>query len=456
MIDSIYFLWTDILLYLIIISFSYMIYRYSTSSLGKLSFIKIFKSKVSIAMAVILSIYFLICILDSIHFKTSNSLNYYNNPIISVLDIILSPISKNKETTYSSPMALYHNNLNNFDGNNKLQHIPSHIINAKQRSSYVLDKFTTSVFSVFCLYLLLLYLYFIFHRYSYNNYGEFIQQIFFKPESQHIKFAIFFSGMVLFLMLFVYLLSFGFHVLGTNKVGEDVLYLCIKSIRTSCVLSIFTLSMLVPLAVLFGVVAGYYGGYIDDIIQYLYTTISSIPGILLIAASILSLQVFVGNYASYFQYIIDRSDLRILILCFILAATGWPSLCRIIRAETLKLRELDFIDAAISLGRSKFSILFKHILPNLRHLILISIVIDFSTLILAEAILSYVGVGVSPTTISWGNMINGARNELAREPVVWWPILSAFIFMFLLVFAANIFADKVRDALDPKFNTIKT
>ena len=84
------------------------------------------------------------------------------------------------------------------------------------------------------------------------------------------------------------------------------------------------------------------------------------------------------------------------------------------------------------------------------HIILITVVLDFSGLVLAEAVLSYVGVGVDPTTMSWGNLINGARLELARDPVVWWPLVSALIFMFLLVLSANFFSDAVRDAFDPK------
>jgi peptide/nickel transport system permease protein len=92
----------------------------------------------------------------------------------------------------------------------------------------------------------------------------------------------------------------------------------------------------------------------------------------------------------------------------------------------------------------------RHLLPNLLHLVLIAVVIDFSGLVLAEAVLSYVGVGVDPTTLSWGNMINGARLEMAREPMVWWSLLAAFTFMFTLVLAANLFSDAVRDAFDPR------
>jgi peptide/nickel transport system permease protein len=106
--------------------------------------------------------------------------------------------------------------------------------------------------------------------------------------------------------------------------------------------------------------------------------------------------------------------------------------------------------AARALGVKNFVIILRHILPNLMHIILITIVLDFSGLVLAEAVLSYIGVGVDPSMQSFGNMINSARLELAREPVVWWSLTAAFIFMFVLVLSANLFADTVRDAFDPK------
>jgi peptide/nickel transport system permease protein len=92
----------------------------------------------------------------------------------------------------------------------------------------------------------------------------------------------------------------------------------------------------------------------------------------------------------------------------------------------------------------------RHILPNVMHIVLIALVMDFSGLVLAEAVLSYIGIGVDPSTISFGTMINTARLELAREPVVWWSLVAAFIFMFVLVLAANLFSDAVRDAFDPR------
>ncbi|MCB1738555.1 MAG: ABC transporter permease, partial [Gammaproteobacteria bacterium] len=143
-------------------------------------------------------------------------------------------------------------------------------------------------------------------------------------------------------------------------------------------------------------------------------------------------------------------DLRLLFLCVILGVTSWTGLCRLLRAETLKLREADYVEAARAAGVGPIRILARHITPNVMHIVLIQVTLDFSALILAEAVLSYVGVGVDPSTPSWGNMINAARLELAREPVVWWSLTAAFAFMFTLVLAANLFADQVREAFDPR------
>jgi peptide/nickel transport system permease protein len=241
-----------------------------------------------------------------------------------------------------------------------------------------------------------------------------------------------------------------YHVLGTDKVGQDVLYLALKSVRTGLLIGTLTTLVMLPLALGLGIAAGYFGGRIDDAIQYLYTTLNSIPGVLLIAASVLVVQVQIESHPELFDTTAARSDVRLLALCAILGATGWTGLARLLRGEALKLRELEFVQAARAFGVGQGRILVRHLLPNVMHLVLITVAIDFSGLVLAEAVLSYVGVGVDPAMISFGNMINGARLELAGGPVVWWQLAAAFVFMFVLVLAANLFADCVRDALDPK------
>lgn len=241
-----------------------------------------------------------------------------------------------------------------------------------------------------------------------------------------------------------------YHLLGTSKIGEDVLYQSLKSIRTGFIIGSVTTLFMLPFAVMFGMMAGYFGGRVDDIIQYIYTTLSSIPAVLLIAAAVLSLQSLMNRHEDWFQTVIGRSDLRLLALCAILGVTSWTTLCRILRGEVLKLREIEFVQAAQGLGVGHFKMMIVHFLPNLIPIILISVVLDFSGLVLAEAVLSYVGVGVDPSSYSWGTMINSARLELARVPIVWWSLTSAFIFMFTFVLSANIFADAIREGFDPR------
>jgi peptide/nickel transport system permease protein len=245
-------------------------------------------------------------------------------------------------------------------------------------------------------------------------------------------------------------LAGSYHVFGTDKVGQDVLYLTLKSIRTGLVIGTITTLAMLPFAVALGIAAGYLGGWVDDVIQYLYTTLNSIPGVLLIAAAVLMMQVVIDTHPDWFATAAQRADARLLALCLILGVTSWTGLCRLLRAETLKLRELEYVQAAQAFGASAARIMGRHILPNVMHIVLISVVMDFSGLVLAEAVLSYIGIGVDPSTISFGTMINTARLELAREPVVWWSLVAAFVFMFILVLAANLFSDAVRDAFDPR------
>ena len=235
--------------------------------------------------------------------------------------------------------------------------------------------------------------------------------------------------------------------------GQDVLYLTLKSIRTALVIGTITTLVMLPFAVALGIMAGYFGGWVDDVIQYLYTTLNSIPGVLLIAAAVLMMQVVIDNHAEWFTTAAERADARLLALCFILGVTSWTGLCRLLRGETLKLRELEYVQAAQAFGVTNARIMARHLLPNVMHIVLIAVVMDFSGLVLAEAVLSYVGIGVDPNTISFGTMINTARMELSREPVVWWSLAAAFVFMFVLVLAANLFSDAVRDAFDPRVMT---
>ena len=227
----------------------------------------------------------------------------------------------------------------------------------------------------------------------------------------------------------------GKHPLGTDRIGRDVLLLSLKSIRTGIIVGLLTTLVAIPFALLLGVCAGYFGGWLDDAIQYLYTVVSSIPTVLFVAA----FMVIFGN--------------GLLQLCLAMGLASWTSLCRLLRAETLKLREAEFVAAAKILGVPPWKILLRHVVPNVLHVVLITTVLRFSSEVLSEAVLTYLGIGVGADTMSWGTMINDARAELTRDPVVWWKLASAFLFMLGLVLPANILGDALRDALDPRLRT---
>ena len=241
-----------------------------------------------------------------------------------------------------------------------------------------------------------------------------------------------------------------YHVFGTDRTGNDVFYQALKSIRTAFVIGTLSTIATLPLAVGLGIVSGYLRGWVDELVQYLYTLLSSIPNVLLIAACVLMMQVFIDTHPDLFETGAERADVRLFLLCVILGLTGWATLCRLLRAETMKLAQLEYVQAATAFGVRSARIMARHIFPNVVHLIVITTVLDFSALILYEAVLSYVGVGVDPSMNSFGGMINLARTEMSRDPLVWWSFAAAFGFMVMLVLAANLFADGVRDAFDPR------
>ncbi len=228
----------------------------------------------------------------------------------------------------------------------------------------------------------------------------------------------------------------GKHLLGTDRIGDDVLYLCLKGIRTGMVIGALTTLLVIPFALFFGIVAGYFGGWVDDVVQYIYTTLSSIPPILLIVS---------------FMVLFENPGLPQLV--FIMGITSWTGLCRVLRGETMKLREAEYVQACEAMGVSRAMIMIRHIVPNVMHLVLITVVLGFSGRVLAEVVLSYIGISVGAETVSWGSMITGALPELSRDPAIWWQIVATFLFMLGLILPANLFGDALRDALDPRLRT---
>ncbi len=224
----------------------------------------------------------------------------------------------------------------------------------------------------------------------------------------------------------------GRHLLGTDVLGKDVFVQTLKACRTALVIGGLTSAIYVPLGALLGVLAGYFRRWVDDVIQYVYSTLASIPEILLLVAILMVLGKGLGT------------------MSIALGVTGWVGLCRLIRGETMRQSERPYVAAARAIGQSHRNIVMRHLLPNVMHLVLISAVLGFSNIVLAEAILSYLGVGAPVGTSSWGTMIDAGRTELGRDPLVWWNISAATVALFGLVLSLNLLGDSLRRAFDPK------
>lgn len=379
-----------------------------------------------IISGVILATFIAIGFMDSIHFKIDNE----SFSELSVLDMLLRPRNTETEVSYSAPFAIqsYVPEIINTDTGRieemypRLEFAGQNLRNSEERLPDILYRILRGLLQgvAACLIILL-----------FTNFA--LRKKF--PKSFWLIFTIIVS-----LVFISANLMFEYHILGTDKIGRDVFYITLKSIRTGLIIGSLTTLIMLPFALLFGMLAGYFPGFVDDAIQYVYITLSSIPPILLIAAAVVSLQIRIET----------SPDLKLLLLCVILGLTSWTTLCRYVRGETLKLKDSEFVQAAITLGTRKSNILWRHILPNLMHIVIITLVLDFSGLVLAEAVLTYIGVGVDAATYSWGTMINAARLEMGRDPIVWWSLSGALLFMFTLVFSANIFSEAIQEALSPR------
>ena len=436
-------LWTDALIYLLIVVTLGLGLHLRRKEHIKRPLQQIGGSKMGMASLVILLFFVLVGLLDSVHYKPADN---KKNEIISLLDRWATPLREHGEKTYSAPFAstLYSKEMMALPdgsmqwGYPRLNFGCRHLDDPENQGiADILQKAVYGFAEGVALTGFLLLLSFLVPHSGAGN----------SPSVKAVWTVLF---IIIPLICMLIHLSAYYHVFGTDKVGEDVFYQAVKSIRTGLVIGTLTTLIMLPMAIIFGILAGFFHGWIDDAIQYLYTTLNSIPSVLLIAASILMVQVYMANHEAAFTSVLVRADTRLLFLCMILGVTSWTGLCRLLRAETLKLREMEYVQAASALGVKQGAILLHHILPNVMHIVLISVVLDFSSLVLAEAVLSYINIGVDPTTYSWGNMINGARLEMAREPVVWWSLSAAFVFMFALVLAANLFADVVQTAFDPR------
>ncbi len=456
-------LWTDALIYLLVAAtIGFVLYVRRHEHL-RAPWRQVSRSRLGMSAAVVLSAFVIIGLLDSIHFHPRlnqvEGKTIYSPEILSVFDKIMSPVRTRVEKTYSAPFAirLYAKESIDLPGGGQVRDYPrlvhggSHLADPSQRGRDIAVRSLQAVAEGLVLFAVLAGgIIALLARRSGMSFARKLSDVIRGREAVPWSVILWTACVVILLACLVARLGANYHIFGTDKVGQDVLFQALKSIRTGLVIGTLTTLVMLPFAIFLGVTAGYFRGWVDDVIQYVYTTLSSIPSVLLIAATMLMLQVYMNTHAESFDNLTARADIRLLSLCIILGITSWTGLCRLLRGETLKLVDVEYIQAAHAFGEGHFRVIARHILPNVMHIVLIVVVLDFSSLVLAEAVLSYINIGVDPSTSSWGNMINRARLEMAREPIVWWSLTAAFVFMFTLVLSANLFSDAVRDAFDPR------
>lgn len=464
------FLWTDVALYALFVAMLAYVWHVSRQPTLQANWKKVLHDPAALSAGVVLVLFGVVTALDSVHFRrelapsgNGDAQVYYDTRTTSLLDVVLARQVAMRETTYSAPLAYEGINKESVDvGGTTQRQYPrlkfggAHLQDAPQEWARDVGwRAAKGVLGGLVVFGALLLTTAAVLRRAHGGFGQALRDI----VADNTRYPLRATAVTLLVVCVlggaVAALMDHYHVFGTDRTGNDVLLLALKSVRTAFVIGALSTLATLPLAVALGILAGYFKGWVDEVIQYLYTTLSSVPNVLLIAACVLMVQVFLDKHPEMFETGAERSDLKVLLLCVVLGVTGWATLCRLVRGETLKLRELDYVQAATAFGVSHTRIMTRHIMPNVMHLVLITTVLGFSDLILYEAVLTYVGVGVDPGTSSFGGMINLARNEMSRDPTVWWLFAAAFTFMVTLVLAANLFADGVRDAFDPRSRSFR-
>ncbi len=222
------------------------------------------------------------------------------------------------------------------------------------------------------------------------------------------------------------------HPMGTDGLGRDVLQRLIQGCRIAFQVGVVTSLIAIPIGVLLGCLGGYFGGRTDDLIVWLYSTFASIPSLLFILAiSMLAGRGLLGVFLG-------------------IGLTTWVGVCRLVRGEVIKHKQRPYVEAARALGCGPWRIMFRHILPNLAHVVIVTFTLRFPAAIGTEVFMSFLGIGVEGEP-SWGLMINSARLRLWHG--AWWEMTFVTLAIFLVVLAFNLLGDALRDALDPRLRT---
>jgi peptide/nickel transport system permease protein len=461
-------LWTDAVMWALVVAmllYARMVWRSPTL---RASWTLVFRDAAAFASAIVLGLCLALTLLDSVHFRRALPAAgpdaavpsvAYDTRTQSLLDVVLADLIDSREATYSRPLAYQSFTRESLTVEGEVRRLPPRLLHGGAHLSDPANQWSGDIAvrvvgglamgAVVALLLSAWTVRGVARRHG-GSWREAAARVWHDDCDIRWRAALMTLTGLCLLAGPALLLMTHYHLLGTDRTGNDVFYQALKSIRTAFVIGTLATIATLPLAVGLGLMAGYFKGWVDEAIQYLYTVLSSVPNVLLIAACVLMVQVYLDQHPELFETGAERADLKLFLLCAILGLTGWAGLCRLLRAEALKLRELEYVQAATAFGVGPWRIIARHLMPNVMHLVLITTVLDFSGLILYEAVLSYVGVGVDPSMNSFGGMINLARSEMSRDPVVWWSFAAAFGFMVTVVLAANFFADGVRDAFDPR------
>jgi peptide/nickel transport system permease protein len=465
-------LWTDVALYALVAGLVFYVWRIRHQPNSKANWMKVLRDPAALCSLAVLLLFVAVAVLDSVHFRrqldvagsgATGGQVYYNTRTESLLDVAMADQIRMREVSWSAPLAYQgfakepvQRGADIVREHARLGHGGAHLKNPRQEwQADIIARTLQGLLGGAVAFAVCVVVAGSLLARSHGGLRNGLTDLArghtdypLRPLMATLLVICLLAGPMMALMD-------AYHVFGTDRTGNDVLYQALKSVRTAFVIGTLATIATLPFAIVLGILGGYFKGWVDELIQYIYTTLTAVPSVLLIAACVLMMQVFLDKHPELFETGAERSDIKIFLLCVILGLTGWATLCRLVRGETLKLRELDYVQAAVAFGVSHARIMSRHILPNVMHLVLITTVLSFSDLILFEAVLTYIGVGVDPSMNSFGGMINLARSEMSRNPVVWWSFAAAFTFMVVLVLAANLFADGVRDAFDPRSRSFR-
>jgi ABC-type dipeptide/oligopeptide/nickel transport system permease subunit len=238
---------------------------------------------------------------------------------------------------------------------------------------------------------------------------------------------------------------------GLDFQGRSVFWRVLYGTRVALLITICASILSLGIGTVLGIMAGFFGGWVDDLITWLFSTVSSIPWLLLVIAMAYAIQGNDPLPGIQKHAALQRIFGGVTTVIIALGLTDWVGLCRLMRGEVIKLRERDFVIAGRALGLGNARILFRHILPNTFHLVIITFSINAVAYVQVEVVLAFLGLGITDKP-SWGRMIDDAKLELLRD--VWWQLTAATVAIFILSLALNLLGDFLRDALDPRLRGV--